>query len=144
MGKQHQELQNVIEQLNAEKKNPQDNRRRRIRKDINMSLWIYLLGLPHLPRVKVHSRNISVGGISFLSKRSFPERMYVATQLDGGSPDTCKILLTKIRFCRYIRQGHFQVGAEFVEAANGGMSDIPGSWVDRATEAMALDALMKG
>lgn len=144
LDKQHHELQSVIEQLNAEKKNPPDNRRNRPRKEISMPLWVYLLGLPHMPRVKVHSRNISVGGISFLSKRSFPERMLVATQLETNGLTANKIILTKIRFCRYVRQGHFQVGAEFMEALDGNMEDVPASWNDRAAQAMALDALMKG
>ena len=139
--KQHHELQGVIEQLNDERRNaPPDNRRRRPRKEINITLWVYLLGLPNVPRVKVHTRDISVSGIAFLCKRSFPEGMYVATLLEGAS---MKILLTKVRFCRYVRQGHFQVGAEFVEAVDGGREKIPNRWIDRAAQAVALDALMK-
>lgn len=141
--KQHHELQSVIEQLNEEKKSTQDNRRRRPRKEINIALWVYLLGLPNVPRVKVHTRNISVSGIAFLCKRSFPDGMYVATQLESNGLVTGKMLLTKVRFCRYVRQGHFQVGAEFAEAVDGGPEEIPNRWIDRAVQAAALDALMK-
>lgn len=143
LDKQHQDLQIVIDQLNAEMKNPSDNRRRRPRKEINIALWVYLLGLRHMPRVKVHSRDISVGGISFLSKRSFPERMLVATQLDTSGLMPRKMLLTKIRFCRYVRGGHFQVGAEFIEAIDGQASDIPTHWIEHASQGIALEALMK-
>jgi len=142
LSKQHEELQHVIDQLNAETKKPSDNRRRRPRREITMQLWVYLLGVPQTPRVKVHTRNISVSGISFLSKRSFPLGTIVATELNlnGKSP---KMLLTKVLFCRYVRQGHFQIGAEFVAALDGGFDAIPAQWIAKATEATMLEKLMK-
>lgn len=143
LAKQHEELQHVINQLDAESKTPTNNRRSRARKTINIPLSVYLIGLPGTPMVKVHGRNISVGGVSFLSKRSFPVNSYIAASFNLADKTTIKFLLTKVLFCRYVRQGHFQVGATFVEGYDGTIDNLPRAWVDQATEAMILENMVK-
>lgn len=100
---------------------------------VRMSLPVMLLGQAGMPSVPMHTRNISTSGIGFLSKRVFKKGEVIGVHLLAGHRIS-KLMLCRVTFCRYVRSGLHEVGAEFVEARPvfGGVPRIPTTWIEQA------------
>jgi hypothetical protein len=74
-----------------------------------------LIGLSGHPKVRIFTRNISTGGLGFLTYREFHKGEYVVLPLGlpGGRTKLCFVLA---QFVRYISGGLYEVGVEFLAA----------------------------
>jgi len=130
-------VQEIVAQLD-ENMGAQVARERRVapRVKINIPVKVILLSGPTPAPVEVYSRNISLSGLGFVSKRLFRRDERVAVVLRFGNLPT-KLVLTRITFGRYVSEGLHEVGAEFLECIvdTKGKCDIPHRWVNAAHQA---------
>jgi hypothetical protein len=120
----------IIEQLDQLPARDAENRRKSPRVPFHLAMRITLLtGIAPAP-VEVFSRNISLAGLGFVSRRMFrrEERIVVLLRFPKMPP---KLILARITFGRYISGGLYEMGSEFLECVsdpkNPGL--IPSHWL---------------
>jgi len=116
----------------------QENRRRRDRVELQATLQVTLLINAALPQIRIMTRDLSIAGMGFLSRRPFQlgELVAIHLKVDGFRG---KLILSRTIFCQYSRAGMHQVGVEFVAAlpCKEGKEDearIPPAWLTKARE----------
>jgi len=128
-------LQQVIAKLDAQ--NPSDGEDRRVHPRIDFShpMWLNLPGEPERPWVHVYSRNLSTGGLSFLTRNLFyaDQHLVIAHELNELTP---MLVLCRVCFCRPIDLGIMEVGLGFisVQADPYAKREIPAEWLARVLQ----------
>ena len=92
------------------------NRRQSTRVRIRAHLNCFLLAVPGFPSIQIHTRNISTAGIGFVSRRPFRAGELVVIEMNL-LPKNSKLILTEATFNSYVREGLYEVGCTFREAA---------------------------
>lgn len=115
------------------------NRRGAPRLRVRIPVQAHLLGLIGCPSIVVYTRNISTRGIGCVSRRPFRQGEYIALDIDVV-PSLAKVILCQVTFSRYLREGLYEVGAEFQEAvaraellAESLKGEMPPRWIKLAT-----------
>jgi hypothetical protein len=123
-------LQLLIAQLDAQSPSAQDDRRQYPRVDFNHPMWIFLPTEPGRPWLHVYSRNLSTGGLSFLTRHLFyaHQHLVIAHELAEFSP---MLVLCRVCFCRSIALGVMEVGLAFQSALADpeARRQIPSQWL---------------
>jgi hypothetical protein len=134
-----QYLQQLIVQLDAQNPDAPDDRRRAPRIDFNHPLWLNLPAEPGQPWVHVYSRNLSTGGLGFLTRHLFyaDQHLVIAHELTEFSP---MLVLCRVCFCRSIAMGVMEVGLAFVSALADpeGRRQVPADWYRRILNSDSL------
>lgn len=134
-----QHLQEVIARLDAvaaETGGPGGaDRRVHPRIDFAKPMWLLVPADPDQKWNYVYSRNLSTGGLSFLSRGLFYAGQYVVISHELGE-NASMLVLCRVCFCRPIDLGVREVGLAFVTARAdpGARRDIPAEWRARALE----------
>jgi hypothetical protein len=110
---------------------PQDleNRRHAPRLNVRVSLTAILLSALNPSPVPIFSRNISISGIGFVSRRLFKSHERIAIKIEIADLPP-RLLLAEVTFSRYVSGGLYEMGAEFLECVRGrSASRIPTHWM---------------
>jgi hypothetical protein len=125
-------LQQLIAKLDLQSPDTPDDRRRQPRIDFNHPIWLNLPTEPGHPWIHVYSRNLSTGGLGFLTRHLFyaDQHLIIAHELAEFSP---MLVLCRVCFCRTIALGVMEVGLAFVSALADpeGRRQIPADWYRR-------------
>jgi hypothetical protein len=123
---QIERIEEILRLLDAQTAETGSNRRRAKRINIHATLAATVLCENGDATLQVYTRNISTSGIGFVSRRLCKkgERLALTFDLPGKPP---KLVLAKVTFCRYVRAGLYDAGAEFMECV-AGTGRIPGHW----------------
>lgn len=124
-------IEEILRLLDQQRIDASANRRRAQRVNIHAALTAMVLAESGGDAtLKIYSRNISTSGIGFVSRRMCKKGERLALSFDlPGKPH--KLVLAKVTFCRYVRAGLYDAGAEFIECISGeiGRKGIPGHWM---------------
>jgi len=103
------------------------NRRRSSRVNIHAAMSATIISESGEGKLQLFSRNISTSGIGFVSRRPCKsgERLAILFELPAKPP---KLVLAKITFCRYVRAGLYDAGAEFLDCVSAVANRIPPHW----------------
>jgi hypothetical protein len=123
-------IQLLVQQLDGTHP-PQDveNRRHSPRLTMRVPLALILLSVPQPTPLPIYSRNLSVSGIGFIVRRFIEPRERIAVRLNfkGIAPT---MILAQVTFCRYVKAGLYDAGAEFIEAVKESAAfRIPNHWM---------------
>jgi hypothetical protein len=122
-------VQSILLHLDARQKHAHDNRRRAPRVIVQMPLAVVVLGVVNPAPVQIYSRNLSVSGIGFVSRRLFKPAERIVVYLRAEKLPS-KLLLARITFGRYAGGGYYEMGAEFLESVpDKGHTRIPDHWL---------------
>jgi hypothetical protein len=128
-------LQQIIARLDAQSTPELEDRRAYPRIDFSHPMWLNLPAEAGRPWVHVYSRNLSTGGLSFLSRNLFyaGQHLVIAHELNEMAP---MLVLCRVCFCRPIDLGIMEVGLAFVtaKADPGCRREIPAEWLGRILE----------
>jgi hypothetical protein len=134
-----QHLQELIARLDAQAPATPDDRRQHPRIDFSHPMWLNLPAEPGAPWVHVYSRNLSTGGLGFLTRHLFyaGQHLVIAHELAEFAP---MLVLCRVCFCRAIDMGVMEVGLAFVSALADpeGRRQIPAEWLARVYRADSL------
>jgi hypothetical protein len=122
-------VEDILRQLDqAPGSKPSKNRRRAARINIRTSLEATVLCNTGNLRVTIYTRNISTAGIGFVGRRVWKVGERVA--LSFNLPEKpVKLVLCKITFCRYVRSGLYEAGAQFLECrVSPDDGKVPSEW----------------
>ncbi len=132
-------LEQIIARLDAQGPSEGSDRRIHPRIDFAHPMWINLPADAGRPWVHVYSRNLSTGGVSFLSRTLFytGQNLVISHELNEM---VAMLVLCRVCFCRTIDLGVQEVGMAFVAArADPHRSrDIPTEWMARVLQNDAL------
>jgi hypothetical protein len=108
-------LQELIARLDAQSPGEGADRRVHPRIDFAQPMWLNLPGEAGQPWVHVYSRNLSTGGLAFLSRQLFytDQHVVIAHELNEATP---MLVLCRVCFCRTIDLGIQEVGLAFAAA----------------------------
>jgi hypothetical protein len=119
----------ILEQLDHPQGEVAENRRRAPRVPVRVPLQLVVLGQTSPAPIPIHSRNLSVSGLGFVSRRLFKMNERVAVYLRIQKLPA-KVILGRITFSRYVSGGMYEMGAEFLECiADNGHGRIPSHWL---------------
>ncbi len=140
-----QHLQGIIGRLDAATAaagNHDADRRIHPRIDFAHPMWLMIPSDPDKKWLYVYSRNLSTGGLSFLSRNLFHAGQYVVVSHELAEAATM-LVLCRVCYCRPIDLGVQEVGLAFVTARAdpGARRDVPADWYARAFDG---DALARG
>jgi hypothetical protein len=116
----------VISALEGSGERTEHVARKHERTAFRQRVTLTLLSQRDRPQMSVVTRDISVGGVGFLSRRLFQSDEHFVLHLptaDGKS----KLMLCQTRYCQYVTGALYNVGATFCEVAEAG-SGIPRHW----------------
>jgi hypothetical protein len=123
----------MLDQLDHNTPEEMSNRRRAPRLPVRMSTTVTLLTSPAPTKVDVFTRNFSMSGFGFVSRRLFRnnERIVILIQFPGGQS---KLILSRVTFGRYIRNGLYEMGTEFLECISNpkNPNSLPPHWSNSA------------
>jgi hypothetical protein len=132
-------LQNLIARLDAQDSGPEKDRRVNPRIDFTQPMWLNLPCEPGQPWIHVYSRNLSTGGLSFLTRGIFyaDQQVVIAHALNELTP---MLVLCRVCYCRTIDLGVQEVGLAFVTARadTNHQREIPAEWRTRILESDPL------
>jgi PilZ domain len=132
-------LQQVIARLDAQGPSEGADRRLHPRIDFAHPMWINLPAEPGQPWVHVYSRNLSTGGVSFLSRHLFyaGQHLVISHELNEL---VAMVVLCRVCFCRTIDLGIQEVGMAFVAARADPhrAREIPPEWMVQVLQNDAL------
>ena len=111
---QFQKIRDVLEQLDQLPNTDMENRRKSPRISIHTTMAVSLLSSNAPTTVEVYTRNISLAGFGFVSRRMFRKDERIALLLTFPSLPS-KLILARITFVRYISNGLYEMGSEFLE-----------------------------
>jgi len=124
-----QHLESLIARLDAQTPPDAADRRVHPRIDFAHPMWINLPTEPTQPWIHVYSRNLSTGGLSFLTRNLFyvDQHLVVSHELNEMTP---MLVLCRVCFCRPIDMGVQEVGLAFVKATADPhrKREIPDEW----------------
>jgi|GEM_PF-2449990 len=105
-------LQKLIARLDAKPLTEAANRRGSERVEFNHPMWLNLPTEPGQPWVHIFSRNLSSGGLSFLTRKLFyqGQHLVISHQLHEPVP---QLVLCVVKFCRAVDFGVMEVGLQF-------------------------------
>ena len=125
-------MQNLIARLDAQGPGPGSERRVRPRIDFSHPLWLNLPTEPGKPWVHILSRNLSTGGLAFLTRQIFyvNQHLVVSHELNEKEP---LLVLSRVCFCRSLEMNIFEVGLSFVAAEKDPLRErrIPAHWLSQ-------------
>ena len=122
-------VQAILQQLDyAQAHGGDDNRRRAARVNVRMPMAAVILGGVNPAPVQIYSRNLSVSGIGFVSRRMFKREERVVIRLNVNNLAK-KLILARVTFARYVTGGIYEVGAEFLECVQDKGQNIPSHWL---------------
>ena len=123
-------LQALIAKLDAQSAGQYEDQRVHPRIDFSHPMWLNLPSEPGQPWVHVYSRNLSTGGLAFLTRNLFyaDQHMVISHELNELTP---LLVLCKVCFSRTIDMGIQEVGLEFVSVRSDPHRErhIPGDWL---------------
>jgi hypothetical protein len=130
---QSAKIREILQQLDQLPVKNNDNRRKAPRVPVHIAMIVTLLsGIAPSP-VEIYSRNISLSGLGFVSRRMFrrEERIAMLLRFPNTPP---KLILARVTFGRYISSGLYEMGSEFLECINDPKNPdlIPNEWVASA------------
>jgi hypothetical protein len=123
-------IEEILRLLDQQTSESSANRRRAKRVNVRVSIEARVLSDSVDATLQVYTRNISTSGIGFVSRRLCKkgERLALSFEL----PDRPhKLVLARVTFCRYVRAGLYDAGAEFLECISGTVDrrGVPGHWL---------------
>ncbi len=127
--KEIEHLQTLIARLDAETPADAVDRRTFPRVDFCHALWLNLPTQAGQPWVHVYSRNLSTGGLSFLTRGLFYHQQHVVISHELNER-TSVMALCRVCFCRAVELPIQEVGLAFVTALPDPGRDraIPPEW----------------
>src|SRR6185312_379845 len=123
-------IQDILQQMDEHLQKPASENRRAPRLNVRAAMTVMLLSSAGPTPVQVFSRNLSVSGIAFVSRRMFAKEERVAVMLKIPKLPA-KLILSRITFGRYVNNGLYEMGAEFLECISDprGQGTIPKQWL---------------
>lgn len=125
----------LIARLDAQPPSAAADRRVHPRIDFSHPMWLNVPTEPDMPWVHIYSRNLSTGGLSFLTRAIFymGQHLVIAHELKEFQP---MVVLSRVCFCRTIDLGIQEVGLAFVmmRADPGGRRVIPPEWLPQVVQ----------
>jgi hypothetical protein len=122
-------LQTLIARLDAGESPADAERRVHPRIDFKHPMWLNLPGEVGQPWIHVYSRNLSTGGLSFLTRAIFyaNQRVVIAHELNEI---TSMLVLCRVCYCRTIDLGVQEVGLAFITVKADPLHkrEIPEDW----------------
>jgi hypothetical protein len=122
-------LQRLITKLDADAGSQYDDRRVHPRIDFSHPMWLNLPTEMGQPWVHIYSRNLSTGGLSFLTRNLFykDQHLVISHELNENVP---LLVLCRVCFCRTIDLGVQEVGLAFVKvtADPNRQRAVPSDW----------------
>ncbi len=115
IGLSREEIEHVghlIAKLDAQPLAEDADRRVHPRIDFSHPMWLNLPSEPGAPWVHILSRNLSTGGLSFLTRKLFymNQHLVISHELNENTP---LLVLAKVCFCRSVKMGIQEVGLAF-------------------------------
>jgi len=123
-------IQGIFRELDEHLQTPESDNRRAPRINVRTPMTVMLLtGAGAMP-VEIFSRNLSVSGIGFVSKKMFNKEERIAVCLRIPRLPS-KLILSRITFGRYVNAGHYEMGAEFLECISDpkDKGTVPRQWL---------------
>ena len=126
---QLQKVQGMLDHLDHNTPQDMENRRKSPRLPVRMSLTASLLSGPAPTNVDIFTRNFSMAGFGFVSRRMFGKDERIAIYIKFPN-DQSKLVLARVTFGRYIRNGLYEMGSEFLECVSNPKSPgrFPSHW----------------
>ena len=122
-------LQSLIARLEANETSTHADRRVHPRIDFKHPMWLNLPTETGQPWIHVYSRNLSTGGLSFLTRAIFyaDQRVVIAHELNEI---TSMLVLCRVCYCRTIDLGVQEVGLAFITVKADPLHkrEIPDEW----------------
>ena len=126
---QFQKVRVLLDQLDHNTPADMANRRRAPRLPVRMATTLTLLSGTVPVKIDIFTRNFSMSGFGFASRRMFrsDERVALFLQFSTGHS---KLILARVTFGRYIRGGLYEMGTEFLECVSNpkNPSTFPSHW----------------
>jgi hypothetical protein len=131
-----QKIAALISELDAAPAPAAADRRERPRIDYAHPMWLCLPENAAQTWAHVHSRNLSTGGLAFLTRNQFFTGNHVVISHLVGER-TPQLVLGAVRFARAINAGIFEVGVEFLASVSDPQRrrQIPSDWIEFALKA---------
>jgi hypothetical protein len=123
----------MLEQLDMHLREERPENKRKIdRVKFRTSLTAVVLHTSKPVPVEIFSRNISLAGMGFVSRRLFQRGERIAISLDVQRLPA-KLILGRVMFGRYVCDGLYEMGAEFIESITVSDSQMrsPPQWLTR-------------
>ena len=118
------------------------NRRKKIRVNARLVVDTTLLSTTTRCEMTVFTRNLSTSGVGFVCRRLFKQGELIVLPFKTKNLPP-KLVLASVTFCRYIKGGMYEAGAEFLESCdvNPHLKDnIPPHWIQMAMPKEILGA----
>ncbi|HUO07528.1 MAG TPA: PilZ domain-containing protein [Phycisphaerae bacterium] len=93
------------------------------RKRAERAFAAVLLDEPSQPRVAIVTRDISISGVGFISRRHFRDGERFAIGIEGFGGEG-KILVARVAWSRYLSKGMSLMGAAFLQAVKESEASI--------------------
>jgi PilZ domain len=123
-------IQQIIARLDAEPQGESADRRVHPRIDFSHAMWLNLPTEPGAPWVHIFSRNLSTGGLAFLTRKLFyvGQHLVISHELKENTP---LLVLAKVCFTRIVEDGIQEVGLIFsaIEYDPQCQRHIPARWM---------------
>ncbi len=120
----------LIARLDAQPLGEGADRRVHPRIDFSHPMWLNLPTEPGAPWVHIFSRNLSTGGLSFLSRKLFyvDQQLVISHELKENTP---LLVLAKVCFCRSVEMDVQEVGLVFsaIEYDPERSRRVPARWM---------------
>ena len=123
-------IQEILRQMDEHLQSPSSDNRSAPRVNVRTPMTVNFLSGAGASPVDVFTRNLSISGIGFVSRRMFRTEERVAISLKIPKLPA-KMILARITFGRYINNGLYETGAEFLEciADARGSGTVPKQWL---------------
>jgi hypothetical protein len=122
-------IEALFQQLDYAPSSDAENRRRSPRLNVRLPLTAMLLSADILSPVSIFTRNISISGMGFVSRRLFKINERLAVKLQVAHLP-CRLILARVTFSRYASGGLYEMGAEFIECIRDRQAQrIPNHWL---------------
>ena len=110
-----EQVRRIVARLDAQADGPDADRRVHPRINFAHPMWLNLPASLGKPWVHVFSRNLSTGGLAFLTRHIFYSGQYliIAHQLNENCP---QLVLCKVGFVRTVSMGIMEIGLIFQTA----------------------------
>jgi hypothetical protein len=120
----------LIAKLDAQPLSDNADRRIHPRIDFSHPMWLNLPTEPGAPWVHIYSRNLSTGGLSFLSRKLFyvNQQLVISHELMENTP---LLVLATVCFCRNVEMNVQEVGLVFtaIEYDPDRTRHVPARWM---------------
>jgi len=128
-------IEQLIAKLDAQPAGEAADRRVHPRIDFSHPMWLNLPTEAGAPWVHIFSRNLSTGGLAFLSRKLFyvEQHLIISHELKENTP---LLVLAKVCFCRTVDKGIQEVGLAFsaIEYDPDRQRRIPARWLSTVVQ----------